>query len=236
MRPGNVSLGSIESGHRPGREIIQILLRWAPEFDDHILWVIVVERFADFVHGRCRAGAPEAEIRRYTEWIERLAQAKDPRYDNLVTVDFLEAAPWDYRNVSRLFGPATLALMRQTGRSTIDESMRVLGDHDHASAKAGGEPSGELVEAFDIVGDEFALELLDDAVLAPFADWTFARAVAGDEDAVKRAFAALEELVRAAPEELGATAVRDVFHGGMTWPVEIEPLLGPRTRELYTAS
>lgn len=79
------------------------------------------DAFADYVADRVRAEAPKEQLEPYFAFVEELAGSGDPIAENLVIVDFLEAAPWGRLGASALLGPATTALAGQADTDPLQE-------------------------------------------------------------------------------------------------------------------
>lgn len=96
--------------------ILKALHEQVPELELERRWpaTIVFDAFADYVAERVRAEAPREELEPYFAFVEELAASGDPVAENLVIVDFLEAAPWGQLGASALLGPATTRLAEQT--------------------------------------------------------------------------------------------------------------------------
>lgn len=71
---------------------------------------------------RVRAGAAGDELEPYFAFVEELAGRGDPAAENLVVVDFLEAAPWGLLGAASLLGPATLALAPRADTDPLGET------------------------------------------------------------------------------------------------------------------
>jgi hypothetical protein len=95
-------------------QILRAIREHVPELEREGRWpaTIVVDAFADYVAARVRGGAPADELASYFAFVEELASSGDPAAENLVVVDFLEAAPWGALGAAALLGPATARLAR----------------------------------------------------------------------------------------------------------------------------
>ena len=82
---------------------------------------IVFDAFARHVDDRVRAGAPQDELEPYFAFVEELAGAGDPDAENLVIVDFLEAAPWGWLGAAGLLGPATTRLAPRANPNPLED-------------------------------------------------------------------------------------------------------------------
>ena len=93
-------------------EILSALREQVPEFEREQRWpsTVVFDAFADHVADRVREQASGEELKPYFDFVEELAATGDRYAENLVIVDFLEAAPWGLLGVAELLGPATVRL------------------------------------------------------------------------------------------------------------------------------
>jgi hypothetical protein len=104
-------------------EILTALREQVPEFEREQRWpsTIVFDAFADHVADRVRAKAPREELEPYFAFVEELAASGDPFAENLVVVDFLEAAQWGRLGVAGLLGPATVRLAPRADTDPLAE-------------------------------------------------------------------------------------------------------------------
>ena len=92
-------------------QILIALREQVPELEQRWPATLVMDAFSDFVADRVRADAPRTELTDYFRFVEELACSGAQGAENLVVVDFLEAAPWGLLGVAELLGPATRALV-----------------------------------------------------------------------------------------------------------------------------
>jgi hypothetical protein len=104
-------------------QILTAMRERVPEVERDGRWpaTIVLDAFADHVADRARHGAPAQELARYFAFVEELASSGDPGAEDLVVVDFLEAAPWGQLGVASLLGPATADLVPRAGTDPLGE-------------------------------------------------------------------------------------------------------------------
>ncbi len=126
------------------REMLTTLRQRLPELESERRWPssIAIETFADHVSDRARAGATREELETYFAFVEELAASGDPDAENLVIVDFLEAADWD----ADLIGPTTLRL---AGEADLAPGR----GRDSATVMGPGAIHAELVDRFPVLGE-----------------------------------------------------------------------------------
>lgn len=95
-----------------------------PELERRRRWpaTLVLDAFADYVADCVRANAPQDELEPYFAFVEELADSGDPAAENLVVVDFLEAAPWGTLGVAALLGSATRRLAPRADNDPLRET------------------------------------------------------------------------------------------------------------------
>jgi hypothetical protein len=181
--------------HPSSVEILNTLREQVPELEDQRRWpvTLVVDAFADHVADRLRAGAGDEEVDAYFAFVEDLAASGDPDAENLVTVDFLEAADWP---AVRL-GPTTKLLAERAD--------------DHVAAPAtktdrSGAVHAQLLERFPELGD-----LCIDDVLAELAQLAWEAHVGDRPDLARRVMASAEWLAERGREDLAERAVSPLF-------------------------
>jgi len=105
-------------------EILTALRDQVPELEHEDRWpgTIVFDAFADHVADRVRAEAPAEELERYFGFVEELAATGDVYAENLVIVDFLEAAPWGWLGAAALLGPATVRLAPRADNDLLGDA------------------------------------------------------------------------------------------------------------------
>lgn len=81
-----------------------------PEFREEYPMTMIIDEFAEIVWDLVRRGGDEEFLQRAFEFVEELAASGDFDTGNLVTVDFLEAAPGGVHARHRL-GPHTRRLV-----------------------------------------------------------------------------------------------------------------------------
>ena len=94
-----------------------------PEFREHYPITIVMDTFADRVAQALRDGDPEDILDRAFAFVERLAASRDTRWENLVIVSFLEAAPWGELGAKSRLGPETLRVLGDADPLMVDPGL-----------------------------------------------------------------------------------------------------------------
>lgn len=192
-------------------EIISTLRELIPELEREWRWPssIVFETFADHVADRVGAGAANEELEGYFAFVEELAASGDPEVENLVIVDFLEAADWP----AERFGPETTRLSDEPDQ-TIAPTPATAGP---------GVIHARLIERFPVLG-----ELCFDEVLAEVAQVAWEAHIGGRPDVARRAMAFAEWLAEHGRADLAHRAVSPLFDPGAAAGAGA----GPRVLEL----
>jgi hypothetical protein len=197
-------------------EILKALREQVPEFElERWPATIVLDAFADHVADRLRAGAPTAELEPYFAFVEGLARSGDPAAENLVTVDFLEAAPWEELGGAALLGPATANLAEHADGERLPPS--------DVTATGPGDIHTQLLERFPALG-----ELSFDDVLPELAQFAWEAHAADRPDVTRRAMGFAEWLAERGREDLAERAVSPLFDAAMG----VRAGAGPRVAEL----
>jgi hypothetical protein len=99
------------------------LAELVPEFREHYPLTIVMDGFADRVAAVVRDGSPEDFLERAFAFVERVAATRDARWEDLVIVCFLEAAPWGALGAKPRMGPETLRVLAKADRRMVDPEL-----------------------------------------------------------------------------------------------------------------
>jgi hypothetical protein len=102
---------------------IRRLTELVPEFREHYPITIVMDTFADRVANAIREGGSEEFVERAFAFVERLAATRVTRWENLVSVCFLEAAPWGAMGAKRYMGSETLRVLSATDPQLVDPEL-----------------------------------------------------------------------------------------------------------------
>jgi hypothetical protein len=209
-------LGKTVSPPRPA-EILAALREQVPEFELERRWpaTIVFDAFADHVADRVRAGAPTEELERYFAFVEELARSGDRDAQNLVIVDFLEAAPWEEVGAAALLGPATAGLAERANRDRPPPS--------EVTATGPGDIHTRLIARFPVLG-----ELGFDDVLSELAQVAWEAHIGDRPDTARRAMAFAEWLAEHGREDLAERTVSPLFDAATA----VRAGAGPRTADL----
>jgi hypothetical protein len=204
------------SAPRPA-EILAALREQVPEFELERRWpaTIMFDSFADHVADRVRAGAPAEELERYFAFVEELARSGDRDAENLVIVDFLEAAPWEELGGAALLGPATACLAERANRDRPPRS--------EVTAAGPGTIHTRLIERFPALG-----ELGFDDVLSELAQVAWEAYVGDRPDIARRAMGFAEWLAEHGREDLAERTVSPLFDAATA----VRAGAGPRTAGL----
>ncbi len=192
-----MSFRSEVSAPRPA-EILAALREQVPEFELERRWpaTIMFDAFADHVADRVRAGAPPDELERYFAFVEELARSGDQDAENLVIVDFLEAAPWEELGGAGLLGSATAGLAERANRDRPPQ----------VAATGPGAIHTRLIERFPVLG-----ELGFDDVLSELAQVAWEAHVGDRPDTARRAMGFAEWLAEHGREDLAERTVSPLF-------------------------
>jgi hypothetical protein len=176
-------------------EILNILRRRLPELEDERRWpvTLVIDAFADHVAERVRAGAGDDEVDAYFAFVEELATSGDRDAENLVIVDFLEAADWP----AELLGPATKRLAEGTDDQRATPATKTV---------RLGAVHAQLLERFPELG-----ELRFQDVFGELAQLAWEAHVGGRPELAHRAMGVAEWLAEREREDLAEDAVSVLF-------------------------
>lgn len=204
------------SAPRPA-EILGALREQVPELELERRWpaTIMFDAFADHVADRVRAGAPIEELERYFAFVEELAQCGDGDAENLVIVDFLEAAPWEELGGAAMLGPATAGLWERANRDRPPPS--------EVTATGSGAIHARLIERFPALG-----ELGFDDVLSELAQVAWEAHVGDRADIARRAMGFAEWLAVHGREDLAERTVSPLFDAATA----VRAGAGPLTADL----
>jgi hypothetical protein len=204
---------------------VDTLLKCCPRYDGLYPTYSVVADFRRYVAERIESGAAPDEIREYFAWIEEVVSLEIGEFDDLLRIEFIDAAEWRLLGVEEYIGPNAVTLCdhykERYARHAARGPSQPLHIADRVALHRG------LIHRFPSFGDE--ADVLD-GTLFSLADWLRDLLTAGDREAVARAFECIDKVVQEGDGEVGERVLEALFRYER-WPVLAWQAVGSVVRE-----